>query len=369
MSERGPVAVGETGPLADPVVESAAALDEADALRPGVARGASARVLGLVLALVVLALVMGLSLVVGAERIPLSQLWTALTSDADPHVHAVLWELRIPRTVTALVVGPALGVCGALIQAYTRNPLADPGILGVNAGAALAITLAIGLAGMTSPQSYVWFAIAGALVGTLLVYAAGSAGPGRPTPEKLTLAGVAIAAVLGGITQVLTLKNPQVFAGTLVWSIGSVGGRSLELVGTLAPFIVIGLVLAMAVAHPLNALSLGEDLGRALGAKVGSTRAVTIVGVTLLAGTATAIAGPIGFVGLMVPHAVRWFTGPDQRWIMPFTAVASAILLIASDIVGRVVLPTGELQVGLVTAFVGAPVLIVLARRRSARGL
>lgn len=364
MTAWGPAAVDT-----DPLTESSAARDEVDALRPGVAHGARARVLGLAAALVVLLLTAGLSLVVGAERIPIPDLWHAITSDRDAHVHAVLWELRIPRTVTALVVGPALGVCGALIQAYTRNPLADPGLLGVNAGAALAITLAIGLTGITSPNSYVWFAFAGAFVGTLLVYAAGSAGPGRPTPEKLTLAGVAIAAVLGGITQVLTLKNQQVFAGSLVWSIGSVGGRSLELVGTIAPFVVVGLILSLVVAHPLNALALGEDLGRALGARVGSTRAVTVVAVTLLAGAATAIAGPIGFVGLMVPHAVRWFTGPDQRWIMPFTAVASAILLIASDILGRVILPTGELQVGLVTAFVGAPVLVVLARRRAAHGL
>jgi len=365
IGDSDPASVG----VADPVAESSAARDEKDALRPGIAAGSRLRLIGLLAAVAVLMGTIWLSLVVGAERIPLGDLWRALSSDENAHVHAVLWELRIPRTVTALVVGPALGVCGALIQAYTRNPLADPGILGVNAGAALAITLALGLTEINSPTGYVWFAFAGALIGTVLVYAAGSAGPGRPTPEKLTLAGVAIAAVLGGITQVLTLKNAQVFAGSLQWSIGSVGGRSLDLVGALAPFIAVGLGLAMLAAHPLNALALGEDLGRALGARVNSTRALTVVAVTLLAGGATAIAGPIGFVGLMVPHGVRWFTGPDQRWIIPCTAVASAILLIASDILGRIVLPTGELQVGLVTAFVGAPVLVVLARRRSAHGL
>jgi iron complex transport system permease protein len=326
-------------------------------------------VAGLVAALLLLAGVTALSVLVGARPMAPSAVLAAVLGGGTPAEHAVVWDLRVPRTVVGLVVGPALGVCGALIQAYTRNPLADPGILGVNAGAALAVTLALALAGVTSPAGYVWFAFAGALVVTVAVYAIGSTGPGHATPEKLTLAGVALAAVLGGVEQMLALSNPQLFAGTLSWGVGSLGGRSLPVVATIAPFVVAGLVLSLALARPLNALALGDELGRSLGARVGTTRVLTIAAVTLLAGGATALAGPIAFVGLMVPHVVRWFTGPDQRWIVPYSMVVAAILLLASDIVGRLVMPTGELRVGLVTAFVGAPVLVALARRRGVSGL
>ena len=354
-----------TARVAEPIV----AQDQIDAARPGFAGGIGARAVGVVLAFALLAIAVALSLLIGAGDIAPADVWRAIVGGGDAHDNAVLWELRIPRTAVALVVGAALGVCGALIQAYTRNPLADPGILGVNAGAALAITLAIALVGVGSPETVVWFAFIGALVVTVLVYAVGSAGPGQATPEKLTLAGVAIAAVLAGVTDMITSKNPAIFAGSLSWSIGSVGGRSLEVLAAITPFIVVGLILAFVLARPLNALGLGDDLGRSLGAHPGRTRMGTVAAVTVLAGGATALAGPIAFVGLMVPHAVRWFTGPDQRWIIPGSAIAAAILLIVSDIVGRIALPSGELPVGLVTAFIGAPVLIVLARRRGARGL
>ncbi|MEN0130464.1 MAG: iron chelate uptake ABC transporter family permease subunit [Brevundimonas sp.] len=339
------------------------------AATPGVARGAFVRTLGLVAMIAVLALVCVLSIMVGAKAIPPGDVIHALFSNNGSHDDSVIWDLRVPRTLVGIVAGAALGVCGALIQAYTRNPLADPGILGVNAGAGFAITIAVAFFGLTSPSGYVWFAFGGAAIVTVLVYLIGSAGPGQATPEKLTLAGVALAAVLGGASQILTLRDPNLFAGMLSWSVGSIGGRSLALLGAIAPFIGLGLVLALFVARPLNALALGDELGRSLGARVGSTRTLTIVAVTLLAGGATALAGPIAFVGLMVPHAVRWFTGPDQRWIIAYSMVGAAILLLVSDIIGRVVLPSGELRVGLVTAFVGGPVLIVLARRRTASGL
>ncbi|MDM7829738.1 FecCD family ABC transporter permease [Cellulomonas edaphi] len=345
-----------------------AGTDRAAATR-GVARGAFVRSLGLVAAVAVLAAVCVLSVMIGAKSIPAGDVLRALLGGEGTHDHSVIWDLRIPRTLVGVVAGAALGVCGALIQAYTRNPLADPGILGVNAGAGIAITTAVAFFGLTSPAGYVWFAFVGAAVVTVLVYLVGSAGPGQATPEKLTLAGVALAAVLGGISQMITLRDPNLFAGMLSWSVGSIGGRSLSLLGSIAPFIGVGLLIALLVARPLNALALGDDLGRSLGARTGPTRTLTIVAVTLLAGGATALAGPIAFVGLMVPHAARWFTGPDQRWIIPYSAVGAAILLLVSDIIGRVILPSGELRVGLVTAFVGGPVLIALARRRTASGL
>jgi iron complex transport system permease protein len=322
-----------------------------------------------VVALVVLAIVAVVSVLVGARDMSPGTVLAALFSFDDSTNRAVVWESRIPRTAIGLVVGPALGACGALIQAFTRNPLADPGILGVNAGAAFAVTLAIGFFGVTAASGYVWFAMLGALVVTVVVYAIGGTGPAKATPEKLTLAGVAIAAVLGGVQSAIVLTNRTVFDSLRFWGIGSIGGRSIDTLGAIAPFIVIGLVLALLLARSLNATALGEDLGRSLGVDIARTRVLTVLAVTLLAGAATALAGPIAFIGLMVPHVVRWFTGPDQRWIIPYSMVVAGILLLLSDIIARIVLPNGELRVGLVTALIGAPVLIALARRRGARGL
>lgn len=325
--------------------------------------------LGLVAAFLVLLACILASILVGARGISVLTVLEAVAAFDGSTEHLIIWELRIPRTVVGLVVGPALGMAGALIQAFTRNPLADPGILGVNAGAGFFVTIAIGLLGITDPRGYVWFAFLGAATATVLVYLVGSAGRGQATPIRLTLAGVALAAVLGGIATGITLKIPDAFDGMRFWGAGSIGGRDMDVVAAIAPFVGVGLVLALAVARPLNALALGDELGSSLGADIRSTRIVVVVAVTLLAGAATALAGPIGFVGLMVPHAVRWIVGPDQRWILAYTLVCAPILLLVSDIVGRVLLPSGELRVGVVTAAVGAPILIMLARRKKLSGL
>jgi iron complex transport system permease protein len=275
----------------------------------------------------------------------------------------------VPRTVVAVVVGSSLGVAGALIQALTRNPLADPGILGVGSGAAFAVTLGVGVFGVASISGYVWFAFLGALVVTIAVYAIGSAGRGGADPMRLVLAGVALGAVLSGLTSAMTLLDPEVFDKMRGWGAGTVVGRSLELVVPVLPFLAIGMVLALLMARPLNAIALGEQLASALGANVLRTRILVIVAVTLLAGGATAIAGPIGFVGLMVPHVARWIAGPDQRWIIAYTMVLAPLLLIVADIAGRLIMRPAEIPVGIVTAFVGAPVLVVLIRRRKVSGL
>ncbi len=310
-----------------------------------------------------------LSVLVGARDLDPATVIRLLVDDDGSTDHAVVWDSRVPRTLMAIVVGPALGVCGALIQAFTRNPLADPGILGVNAGAAFALTIGVGFFGVTSAAGYVWFALGGAAAVTVLVYALGATGRAGATPEKLTLAGVALTAVLGGVGSILTLNNRELFDNLRFWGVGSLGGRTSDATLMIAPLIVVGLLLAVGVARSLNVIALGDELGRSLGARVGVTRVVTIVAVTLLAGGATAIAGPIAFVGLMVPHAVRWFTGPDQRWIIAYSMVAAAVLLLLSDVVARILMPAGELRVGLVTAVIGAPVLILLARRRAATAL
>jgi len=337
--------------------------------RPRTSRGAATRAGGLIVALVVLLLAVLLSLMVGAKALPPATVLAALFDFDGSDAQAIVRDSRLPRTVVGLVVGPALGVCGALIQAFTRNPLADPGILGVNAGATFAVTMGVGLLGVRAPNAYVWFALIGALAVTLVVYLIGAAGRGGPSPGRMTLAGVAIGAVLSGITSIVMLKNMEVFSTLRLWGLGSLGGRDESAVALIAPFIAVGLVIAFLVARPLNAISLGDDLGRTLGAGLVRTRVVSIIAVTVLAGGATALAGPIAFIGLMVPHAVRWFTGPDQRWIIAFSALVAPSMLLFSDVIGRVVLPTGELQVSIVTAVVGAPVLIALARRRKVSGL
>lgn len=340
-----------------------------DARRPGVAQTNAMRLGWLLLALGVLTLVLLASIAVGSKDIPISTVLDALFAYDDSDDHAIIQALRVPRTLMGLTVGIALGMAGALIQALTRNPLADPGILGVNAGAAFFVVLAVGLFGLTSIQSYIWFAFLGAIVTTVLVYAVGSAGRGGATPVRLTLAGVAIGAVLTGISSGITLLNPTTFDRMRQWGAGSLVAPGYETLWAVLPFIVIGLAIAMLVARSLNAVALGDDLAAALGANLMRTRAFVVVATTLLAGAATAAAGPIGFVGLMVPHVARWIVGPDQRWIFLFTAVLAPVLLLTADIVGRLVMRPGELQVGIVTAFVGAPVLILLARRRKVSGL
>lgn len=336
----------------------------------GVAHSNAIRLLGLILALALLAVVLLASVSVGSRPIPTSVVLDALGSyDPDVDEHFIVWELRIPRTLAGLAVGIALGVAGALIQALTRNPLADPGILGVNAGAAFFVAAGIAVFGVTSISGYLWFAFAGAFVVTVAVYLIGSAGRGGADPVRLTLAGVALGAVLSGITSGMVLLDPQAFDRMRHWNAGSLVNRDLELITPVLPFLAIGLVLALFASRPLNAIALGEDLASALGANIALTRIVVVLAVTLLAGGATAVAGPIGFIGLMIPHIARWIVGPDQRWILAYVVVLAPVLLLVSDVLGRVVMRPGEVPVGIITAFVGAPVLILLIRRHKASKL
>lgn len=336
----------------------------------GFSIGNATRLTGLVIGLPLLVVVSLASLLVGARPVTVSTALDALFAyDGGSAEHIIVRDYRLPRTLLGLLCGAAFGVSGALIQAATRNPLADPGILGVNAGAAFFVTMAVGLLGFHSIDAYVWFAFLGAILVTLAVYALGAAGRDGATPLRLVLAGVALSAVLGGIGSAITLLDPQVFDSMRFWSIGSIAGRNMEIVAAVVPFIGAGLVIALVAARSLDAIALGDDLARSLGANIVRVRILALIAVTLLAGAGTAAAGPIGFVGLMVPHVVRWFTGPDQRWIIPMTMIYAPVLLLAADIAGRLILFPGELEAGVVTAFIGAPVLILLARRRQASGL
>ena len=325
--------------------------------------------LGLLVVLALLAIVTVLSVMVGSRDLPLSTVWNALTGADTGRDAQVVTTLRIPRTVMGLLVGAALGVAGALIQAVTRNPLADPGILGVNAGSAFAVAMGVGLLGVTAPSGYVWFAFGGALVTTVVVYLIGSIGRGSVSPAQLTLAGVALGAVLSGITSALLLADQETFSVIRAWEAGSFADRGGEVISATAPFLVVGLVIALALGPALNAVALGDDLAHALGAKVLRTRVLSLLAITLLAGSATAMAGPVAFVGLMIPHIARWIVGPDQRWIIAYSVLLAPVLTIAADVLGRVILPTGEMQVGIVTAFLGAPVLVLLVRRERVSGL
>jgi len=336
----------------------------------GFAIGNTKRLAGLLLGLVVLAAVSLASLLVGTRSIAISTAQNALFAyDTNSAEHIIIWDYRLPRTLLGLLCGASFGVSGALILAATRNPLADPGILGVNAGAAFFVTLAVGLLGFHSIDTYLWFAFLGAVLVTLAVYALGAAGRDGATPVRLVLVGVALSAVLGGIGSAITLLDPQAFDSMRFWSIGSVAGRNMEIVAAVAPFIGLGLLIALVAARSLNAVALGDDLARSLGANIPRARILTLIAVTLLAGAGTAACGPIGFVGLMVPHVVRWFSGPDQRWIIPMTMIYAPVLLLSADIAGRLILFPDELEAGIVTAFIGAPVLILLARRKKASGL
>lgn len=319
------------------------------------------------LSLVALAL---LSILVGGRGISLATVVNAFFSyDPLSLEHVIIREYRLPRTLLALLCGAGFGVSGALFQAVSRNPLADPGVLGVNAGAAFFVTLAVGLFGWHSINAYIWASFAGAILATSAVYVLGASRRDGATPVRLVLAGVAISAILGGIGSSMTFLNPQAFDAMRMWHVGSVAGRDISVVGTVAPFIAAGLCLALIAARSLNVVALGEDLAKSLGSSILSARLVAIVAITLLAGASTAAAGPIAFVGLMVPHAVRWFTGPDQRWIIGLTMICAPLLLLAADIAGRLVLYPGELETGIVTAFIGGPVLILLVRRMKVSGL
>lgn len=310
------------------------------------------------------------SLMIGNRPIDPTTVWAALTAfDPDDLEQLLVRDLRLPRTAFGVIVGAALAVCGGLIQAFTRNPLADPGILGVNAGASFAVTFAVGIVGLQDPGAYVPFAMLGAFALTALVYALGSSGRGGPTPVKLTLAGVALGAAFTGFTSAMALQSETTMQVIRFWGVGSIGGRPLDDLVWASPLITGALVLGLACARPLNVLALGDDLAQTLGARPRLTRFLVVVAITVLAGTAVAVAGPIAFVGLMIPHVVRWFTGPDQRWVLSYSMVLGGVFLLLADILGRIVLPSGELQVGIVTGLIGAPVLVALVRRHRAAGL
>ncbi|GAA2623993.1 FecCD family ABC transporter permease [Streptomyces vastus] len=319
------------------------------------------RAAGLLVSIAVLVLIAMASIAIGAKDLSLSQVWHGLFDDSGTYGDVVVSE-RFSRTVLGLLVGAGLGLAGAVLQALTRNPLADPGLLGINAGASAAVVTAITYFGVTSLSGYVWFAFGGSAVVGVLVYVLG--GSRGATPVRLALAGTALSAALYGYLQAVMIMDQAALGKMRFWTVGSLSSASDRTIEQVLPFLAIGTVLALALARPLNAMAMGDDTARALGAHLGRTRALSMAAATLLCGAATAACGPIVFVGLMVPHVVRSFTGPDMRWILPYATVLSPVLLLGADVVGRMVARPAELQVGIVTAILGGPVFIFLVRRR-----
>ncbi|MDO9410367.1 iron chelate uptake ABC transporter family permease subunit [Patulibacter sp.] len=328
------------------------------------ARRGSLLALGLVAAFVVLLVMVALSVSVGSRTIALDRVWGLVFSPDGSDDAVVVRDLRIPRTLLGLLVGAALGLAGALMQALTRNPLADPGILGVNAGAAAMVVAGIALFGYVEPTVQVWFAFLGAGLATVIVYGVASRGSSGATPVRLALAGIALTFALYAVVQGITTLKPQVFNQYRFWQVGSLAGHDASVTRQVAPFIGAGIVLALLLARPLNTLALGDDLSRSLGANIARTRALGALSITLLCGAATAAAGPIAFIGLTVPHVARAIAGPDQRWVLPYSMVLAPTLLLFADVIGRIVTRPGELQVSIVTAVIGAPVFIAIVRRR-----
>ncbi|HBX9940526.1 Fe(3+)-siderophore ABC transporter permease [Klebsiella variicola] len=317
--------------------------------------------------LLLLALAAALSLTIGAKSLPIGTVFTAFSGTCQSADCTIVLDARLPRTLAGLLAGVALGLAGALMQTLTRNPLADPGLLGVNSGASFAIVLGAALFGITSLQEQLLLAFCGALCASLLVAFTGSQGGGQLSPVRLTLAGVALAAVLEGLSNGIALLNPDVYDQLRFWQAGSLDIRTLQTLKIVLLPVVIAGIAALLLSRALNSLSLGNDTATALGSRVARTQLIGLIVITVLCGSATAVVGPIAFIGLMMPHMARWLVGADHRWSLPVTLLATPALLLFADVIGRLLVP-GELRVSVVSAFLGAPVLIWLVRRQPRGG-
>ena len=323
-----------------------------------------------VAALVVLALCVLASIAFGSRVVSLDDIVSAITGGGgDDAIAEAAIGKRVTRTLLALIVGAALGMAGVVLQGMTRNPLADPQIFGVTSGAAFFVVVGISFFGLSTPSSYVWVAIAGCAVSATFVYLVGSLGRGGPTPLKLALAGAVTSAAFSSLTSVVLLPRVDVMTEFRFWQIGGVGGASYDRIVMVLPFLAVGGLICLMMARGLNSLALGDEVAAGLGEHVVRTRLVAAAGSFLLCGAATAVAGPIAFVGLAVPHVGRLLVGIDHRWLLPYSALVGAILLTVADVVGRVVARPSEVDVGIVTALVGAPLFIYLARRQKAAAL
>lgn len=319
--------------------------------------------------LIALCLCILASLAFGARFVDFSDvIQTLVYSNKSTLTHLVIYE-RIPRTVFGIIAGAALGVSGVLMQSITRNPIADPSILGVNTGASLFVVCGIVFFNIGTASHYIWFALLGAGVTALFVYSIGSLGSGGATPIKLALAGAATSAALSSMVSAIILPRTEVMNAFRFWQVGSISGATWDGILSILPFLAIGLTLGLLASPSLNTLALGDEVATGLGVRTGLVRLVGATAGVLLCGATTALAGPLGYVGLMVPHAIRMIYGPNLRLIIPMSAIGGAILLTTSDVIGRLIGSPGELEAGIVTAFIGAPILILIAMKAKVRAL
>ncbi|MFC9503059.1 FecCD family ABC transporter permease [Streptomyces sp. NPDC057002] len=322
--------------------------------------------LGTLVALLVIAAV--LSLAVGARALSPTDVWHGLFAAPESdqrltEIRLIVQTVRVPRTILGVVAGIALGVGGALIQGYTRNPIADTGLLGVNSGASFAVVVAISVFGLGNPFQYVWFAFLGAGIAGVVVFGLASIGRGAGNPLTLALAGQGVTVFLAAMTTAVSLSDQQALNALRFWNSGSLNGVGFDVIWPVTAFIAAGLVLALTTLPSLNLLNLGDDVARGLGVNIALSRTVGIAAITLLAGAATAACGPIAFLGLMVAHVARYLTGPDYRWLVPYAGLLGAVVLLVCDIVGRLVVRPGELDAGVLVALLGAPFFAVLVWR------
>lgn len=323
----------------------------------------------LILCLILLGICVIASLVLGSRTVGLDELIAGLFHpDVDSYGANVVRQ-RIARTVFSIFCGAALGVSGALMQAVTRNPIADPSILGVNTGAALFVVCGIAFLNISTANQYIWLAIVGAMITAVFVYGIGSMGRGGATPLKLVLAGAATSAALSSLVSAIIIPRSYVMDQFRFWQVGSVGSANWNAITTFIPFLIFGLLIGILAASALNALALGDDVATGLGVRTGTLRMIAALAGVLLCGATTALAGPIGFVGLLSTHIIRLILGPDLRFVIPMAALSGAIILTISDVFGRLIGSPGELEVGVVTAFIGAPLLIIIAMKAKVRSL
>lgn len=315
----------------------------------------------LIISLICILLCIAGSLALGSRSVSPGELIDALFLGKAETFGQIVVRERIPRTVFSLIAGAALGISGALMQAITRNPIADPSVLGVNTGASLFVVMGIAFLNIQTAGQYIVLALLGAAITAVFVYGIGSLGAGGATPIKLALAGSATSAALSSFVSAIMLPRSNVMDNFRFWQVGSVSGANWTNIRAVLPFLIIGFLITILLAPVLNAMALGDEMASVLGVHTGIARAIGALAGVVLCGAITAVAGPIGFVGLMVPHVMRLLLGPDQRIIMPMSAVGGALILTAADIAGRILSNPGELESGVVTAFLGAPVLIIIA--------
>jgi iron complex transport system permease protein len=282
---------------------------------------------------------------------------------------ALVVRERIPRTIFSIMAGASLGISGALMQSITRNPIADPSILGVNTGASLFVVIGIAFFNINTPNQYIWIALAGAAITSVFVYGVASIGSGGMTPIKLALAGAATSAVLSSLVSAIILPRSAAMDTFRFWQVGSVSGATWDSIRLILPFIIVGLIISVVVTPALNVLALGDEVATGLGVNIGIIRIICAIAGVILCGATTAIAGPIGFIGLMIPHSIRLIFGSNLKGIVPLSAIGGAALLIISDVLGRVIGSPGEVQVGIITAFLGAPILIIIARKAKVKAI